>query len=92
MVPGLVERMLVEIHDRTQKFIDLPEREGIDLQVEVKMDGAFGGACWYQGNYRSHVVVNVDDYIQQQDHVHVLFDTLCHEVYPGHHTAYSLRE
>jgi hypothetical protein len=56
------------------------------------MHDAFGGACWYQGNSRSHVEVNVDDYIQQQDHVYVLLDTLCHEVYPGHHTAYTLRE
>lgn len=86
IVPQLVEHMLAEIHRRTMGFIDLPENEGIDLQVEVAID-AFGGACWYQGNYRSHVEVNVGDYIQQQDHVNVLIDTLCHEVYPGHHTA-----
>jgi hypothetical protein len=91
-VPELVERMLAEIHDRTLAFIDLPENEGIDLQVDLEMDDGFGGACWYQGNSRSHVEINVDDYIQQQDHVNMLIDTLCHEVYPGHHTAYTLRE
>ena len=92
IVPRLVERTLAEIHRRTLRFIDLPANESIDMQVELAMDGAFGGACWYQGDYRSHVEVNIDDYIQQQDHVNVLIDTLCHEVYPGHHTAYALRE
>ena len=92
IVPGLVERMLDEIHRRTLAFIDLPQNEGIDSPVALAMDDAFGGACWYQGNYRSHVEVNIDDYIQRGDHVQVLIDALCHEVYPGHHTAYTLRE
>jgi hypothetical protein len=91
-VPGLVERTLAEMRRRTLTFIDFPENEGIDLQVELEMDDAFGGACWYQGNYRSHIEINIDDSIQEQDPVQVLIDTMCHEAYPGHHTAYALRE
>ena len=92
LVPEVVDRMLTEIRRRTLAFVDLPDHEGINSPVALVMDERFGGACWYQGNYRSHVEVNIDEYIQRCDHVQVLIDALCHEVYPGHHTAYTLRE
>lgn len=91
LVPGIVERMLAEIRSRTLSLVELPANEGIDAPV-LEMDDEFGGACWYQGNYRSHVEINIDDCIQRGVHVQVLMDALCHEVYPGHHTAYTLRE
>ncbi len=87
-VPAVVERLMTEIRRRTQEFVTLPNGEGIDLQLE--MDGPFGGACWYQGNYRSRIEVNLAAY--GQGHINMLVDALCHEVYPGHHTASALKE
>ncbi len=92
LVPELINRMLDEIHRRTLEFIPLPENEGINSPVATTVDTRFGGVCWYQGKYRSHVEVNIDEHIQAAHPVQILFDTLCHEVYPGHHTAYTLRE
>jgi hypothetical protein len=92
LIPELIDRMLSEIRCRTVAFVDLPDTEGITSPVALAMDERFGGACWYQGNYHSHVEINIDECIQRRDHVQVLLDALCHEVYPGHHTAYTLRE
>ena len=89
-LPSLAERILEELRRRTLAFIDLPVNESVDLRIEI--ENSFGGACWYQGNYRSHIEVNIDTFLQMQTHVNVLIDTLCHEVYPGHHVAYSLKE
>jgi len=89
-LPSLVERILGELRRRTLVFIDLPANESVDLRIEI--ENSFGGACWYQGNYRSHIEVNIDAFLRMQTHVNVLIDTLCREVYPGHHVAYSLKE
>lgn len=91
-IPEVIDRMLTEIRCRTLAFVDLPDTEGITSPVTLAMDERFGGACWYQGNYHSHVEINIDSSIQRGDHVQVLLDALCHEIYPGHHTAYTLRE
>ena len=89
-VPVIIEMMLTEIRRRTLAKFDLPENEGIALNVE--QDDEFGGACWYDGKYRSRVEVNINALVQSQAHVNMLLDTLCHEVYPGHHTQHALCE
>lgn len=89
-LPAIIETMLAEIRRRTTAMLDLPENERIDLSIE--QDDEFGGACWYEGNYRSRVEVNTTALVQSQAHINVLLDTLCHEVYPGHHTQHALCE
>lgn len=89
-LPSIIEMMLTEIRRRTVAMLDLPQNEGIDLYIE--QNDKFGGACWYDGNYRSRVEVNIDALVQSQEHINMLLDTLCHEVYPGHHTQHTLRE
>ena len=84
----IVERIMAEIRQRTLALVALPDGEDVDLQLE--MDSPFGGACWYRGNYRSQVEVNLAAY--RQGHINMLVDTFCHEVYPGHHTASTLKE
>jgi len=86
--PAIIERIVTEIRRRTRALIALPTGEDVDLQLE--MDSPFGGACWYLGNYRSHIDVNVAAY--RQGHINVLVDMLCHEIYPGHHTASILND
>ncbi len=87
-VPVLIERIMAEIRHHTQALVALPDGESVDLQLE--MDSPFGGACWYHGNYRSQVEINLAAY--QQGHINLLVDTLCHEIYPGHHTTSILHE
>jgi hypothetical protein len=92
LIPDVIDRMLTEIRSRTLAFVDLPDTEGINSPVALAMDERFGGACWYEGNYHSHVEINIEEFILRRDHAQLLLDALCHEVYPGHHTAYALRE
>lgn len=87
-VPAIVERIMTEIRQRTQALVALPTSEDVDLQLE--MDSPFGGASWYLGNYHSHIEINMAAY--RQGHIHMLVDTFCHEVYPGHHTASILKD
>ena len=89
-LPAIIEMMLTEIRHRTVAMLDLPQNEGIDLSIE--QGDEFGGACWYNGNYCSRVEVNINALVQSQTHINQLLDTLCHEVYPGHHTQYALCE
>lgn len=91
LVPALIERILAEIRRRTLPLAELPATEGIEGPV-LDINNDFGGACWYQGNARSHIEINIDAFIQSGMPVYTLVDDLCHEVYPGHHTAYTLRE
>ena len=88
LVPAIVEYIMAEIQQRTRALVALPNDEDVALQLQ--MDSPFGGACWYCGNYRSQVEVNLAAY--RQGHINTLVDTLCHEVYPGHHTASTLKE
>lgn len=52
------------------------------MDIQVVTDKHYGRACWYLGNYRSHIDVNTD----LPMHLNWLPYLVAHEGYPGHHT------
>ena len=80
LVERTVEALLDEARSQTRELIDLPDGEGVTL--EIVRDVAWMAFCEYQGNLRSHISVNVDLPLSAFD---LLILTL-HETYPGHHT------
>jgi hypothetical protein len=78
--------LFAESRRRTQQLFGLPEGEEITLE-EVH-DEPWWAFNYYQGNRRSHVVVNVDVPTTYDD----LFELCCHEGYPGHHTERATKE
>jgi len=86
LLVGIMEQMMGEVCRRTQAFVELPEGEAIEIQVVS--DKHYGGACWYLGNYRSHIDVNTDLPVS----LNSLVNLVCHEGYPGHHTEAILKE
>lgn len=85
LLPGLVERALIEIRKRTVHLVELPAEEAIDVRVNMDMD--MGAACWYKGGYRSQIEIS-----NAFSNLSTLLELLCHEGYPGHHTEYVLKE
>ena len=60
-------------------IVDLPEGEGVDL--EVVRDRPWMAFCEYRGAMRSQISVNADLPISAFELLHIT----CHETYPGHH-------
>ncbi len=82
----LVQEVLAEARRRTRRLVALPEGENVDLRAV--RDRPYGAANWYLGRYRSRIELNVDRPI----HPFGLLYQMCHEVYPGHHTEFALKE
>jgi hypothetical protein len=61
-------------------IVDLPQGEGVDL--EVVRDKPWMAFCEYRGALRSRISVNADLPISAFELLHIT----CHETYPGHHT------
>jgi hypothetical protein len=76
------------VRKQTQKIFPglLPEYERLEV-AEVK-DQSWSMYCWYLGNYTSKIEINVDA-THYWTH---LFDAVCHETYPGHHTERLKKE
>lgn len=84
----VVKQAYAEARKRTKAFVELPEEETID--IEYRADWEHDAAAYYEGNYRTHIVMNV---ASTGAHLSRLFDhKVCHEGYPGHHTDYILKE
>jgi hypothetical protein len=81
-----IKDLLFDLRQRTQELFGLPEREEITLE-EVH-DEPWWAFNYYQGNRRSHVVLNTDIPITWND----LLELCCHEAYPGHHTERATKE
>jgi hypothetical protein len=81
-----INDLLAELRRRTQQLFGLPEGEEITLE-EVH-DEPWWAFNYYQGNRRSHVVLNTDIPITWDD----LLELCCHEAYPGHHTERATKE
>ncbi|MFX1455384.1 MAG: hypothetical protein ACFFDB_08410 [Promethearchaeota archaeon] len=64
----------------------LPEYERVEV-VEVK-NQSWPMYCWYLGNFHSRIEINVEK-IHYWSH---LLETVCHEVYPGHHTERLVKD
>ncbi|MBN1668005.1 MAG: hypothetical protein JW862_12995 [Anaerolineales bacterium] len=83
---SLMQRMLAEARRRTQRFVELPEEEY--LEVITVRGKPYGAANWYLGGYRSRLELNVDRPVR----LFPLLYQMCHEGYPGHHTEFVLKE
>jgi hypothetical protein len=81
-VAGLIE----EARAWTRGIVDLPDGEGVDL--EVVRDRAWLAFCEYRGGLRSKISVNADLPISAFELLHVT----CHETYPGHHVERACKD
>jgi hypothetical protein len=70
----------------TLRVVELPAGEGLDLKVV--RDVPWMAFCYYLGNYRSQIEVNVDLPMP----VIELLTIAAHEAYPGHHTERCAKE
>ncbi len=75
-----------EVRKRTKKIIELPQDE--ETSLEIVSGKKFGAANWYQGNYRSLVQFNADLPLN----LFYLLNLASHELYPGHHTEFCMKE
>ena len=71
---------------RTLEHITLPPGES--FTVEYVTNKSWSGYNWYQGQYKSLILVNTDLPI----YVDRAIDLACHEGYPGHHVYNVLLE
>jgi hypothetical protein len=85
LMPVMLD-LFAEVRRRTQQLFGLPEGE--EIAVEEVSDEPWWAFNYYQGNRRSHIVVNVDIPTTYHD----LLELCCHEGYPGHHTERATKE
>ncbi len=85
---GFIQQAFAEARKRTSAFLELPQGEVIE--IEYRPTWEYDAAAYYQGNYRTHISMNVS---ATAAYIPRLFDhKVCHEGYPGHHTEYVLKE
>ncbi|HEV2591388.1 MAG TPA: hypothetical protein VGU02_05785, partial [Gaiellaceae bacterium] len=82
----ILHDLFAEARRRTGELFGLVDGE--DMTLEEVHDEPWWAFNYYQGNRRSHVVMNVDVPTTYDD----LFELCCHEGYPGHHTERSTKE
>ena len=88
VLTSFIEQAFAEARKRTNTFLKMPQNEMIE--IEYRPTWEYDAAAYYQGNYRTHVVMNVS---ATAAYMSRLFDhKVCHEGYPGHHTEYVLKE
>jgi hypothetical protein len=90
-VPGdrierVVEAVIEEARARTRGLVELPEGEGITL--EIVRDRPWLAFNYYLGDLQSRIAVNVDLPISALD----LLQLAIHETYPGHHAERCCKE
>jgi hypothetical protein len=85
-----IERMvaagIAEARAWTRGLVELPEGEGVDL--EVVRDEPWWAFCFYLGGLRSRIQVNLDIPMSAFD----LLVLAMHETYPGHHAERALKD
>lgn len=82
----MIERITGEARARTATLVKLPPGESVEFALVS--DKPWSGYNWYLGGARSLVEINTDLPIR----ANTLFDLVCHEAYPGHHTEHALKE
>ena len=75
-----------EMQVRTDKIMDLPDNE--DINLEIVTDKRYGASTRYLGNLVSLVEINDDIPFN----FYQLLPLITHELYPGHHTEFCLKE
>ncbi len=78
-VEAAVAAVIDEARAWTRGLVELPAGEGVDL--EIVHDRRWLAFCYYLGDLRSRISVNVDLPISAID----LLELTIHETYPGHH-------
>lgn len=81
-----IDFIIKEMRERSNKIINLPDEENINL--EIVTDKRYGASTRYLGNLVSLVEINDDipfNFFQ-------LLPLITHELYPGHHTEFCLKE
>lgn len=88
--PEQVERTAVaaieEARMLTRNLVDLPEGEGVDL--EVVREEPWLAFCYYLGGLRSRIAINLDLPISALE----LLQLAVHETYAGHHAERCVKE
>jgi hypothetical protein len=82
----VLSRAIEECRRRTREHLELPDEEGIALELVSGKD--WPAFSTYQGGFRSVVRVNLDFPVPLGRVVEIA----AHETYPGHHTASVLRD
>ncbi len=85
-VEPTVAAVIDEARAWTRGLVDLPEGEGVAL--EIVRDEPWLAFCFYQGDLRSQISVNVT---LPMSAIELLILTL-HETYPGHHAERCCKE
>jgi len=81
-----IDFMINEMRKRTNDIIKLPSNE--DIKLEIVTDKRYGASTRYLGDLISLVEINDDipfNFFQ-------LLPLITHELYPGHHTEFCLKE
>ncbi len=85
MLLEVSQRIVTEIRHRTRELVSLPEGERVELRTISNVP--YAAANFYRGDFHTVIEMNTD----VPFNVLELVDTLCHEVYPGHHTECILK-
>jgi hypothetical protein len=78
--------VIEEARSWTRRLVDLPEGEGVEL--EIVHDKDWMAFCAYRGNLRSQIAVNVDLPMSGIE----LLRLAIHETYAGHHSELCIKE
>jgi len=84
---SLCNFVLAELRERTRQRFGLPDGEQVDLQLVTNRP--FTAGCYYKGDGRSLLELNTE---APFFFLHYLIGLIAHELYPGHHTEYCLKE
>ncbi|HSF80924.1 MAG TPA: hypothetical protein VLA49_06800 [Anaerolineales bacterium] len=82
----IITELIAEIKPRAAAFLDLPDNDRVELAAV--QDKKFIAANWYLGNFSSRMEVNLDRPLKLSRFI----KGICHELYPGHHTEFVLKE
>jgi hypothetical protein len=85
-VEGVVAAVIEEAREQTRRLVGLPDGEGVELQVA--RDVPWLAFCYYLGDLRSRIEVNVDMPMSAFE----LLVLAIHETYPGHHAEACRKE
>ena len=85
-IVAALEALLPLLRERTGALTPLPSGESVALAAVT--DEPWWAFNYYQGGFRSRVVVNTDVPTSPLDLIYLTG----HEIYPGHHTEHALKE
>ena len=78
---------LAVLQKLTRQIVDVPKEEGWG-KLELVQGVSWGAFSQYEGRYTTNMLMNRDSIWKRP----AFIDTVSHELYPGHHTWYCMRE